>query len=386
MIPLTSVIEVVLRCAALCLPAGRREWAEAVRAEAANVPAGRARMEWLIGGLWLVAREVGMIRKVGPSAMAVGAIVVWLNWHPGSANPAMPTNRFADILIVLVLAALPWLVRGLLGPVADNRVARIVRIGGYTALYALLLVMAGLSRFASSRFDHMKAFDQNNWDADMRSGAIVSAVLVITVIGGYAATILVITARRSAVAPGTLAIGAGSGVVAALTVYALAPLGNARHFDSRWLVAGYGIALALVPLGALLAAGVLAGRRNVDRRLGDGTIAGLCAGGTAAILLNILTIGTMLLLPRQVDLEWANPDPNVAHGTADEIQMSVGDAAIKYEFGLLLGPLLGLVAGVIGGVALAGADEAPLPRRRDDPALSPATSSTLIASSSPKGN
>ena len=72
----------------------------------------------------------------------------------------------------------------------------------------------------------------------------------------------------------------------------------------------------------------------------------------------------MLLLPRQVDLKWANPDPAVAHGTPYEVQMSVGDAAIKYEAGLLLGPVVGLVLGVIGGVAMAGADEPPVARRR----------------------
>jgi hypothetical protein len=83
--------------------------------------------------------------------------------------------------------------------------------------------------------------------------------------------------------------------------------------------------------------------------LGSGAVGGLCAGGTAALLLAILTIATMLLLPRQVDLEWGNPDPNVPHGTPGEVQMSVGDAAIKYQAGLVIGPLLGLVLGAVGG-------------------------------------
>src|SRR5436189_18006 len=34
------------------VPAARREWGEAVLAEADQVPAGRARLSWLVGGLW----------------------------------------------------------------------------------------------------------------------------------------------------------------------------------------------------------------------------------------------------------------------------------------------------------------------------------------------
>ena len=39
------------------LPAGRRDWAEAVWAEAREVPAGWPRLAWRAGGVWLVARE-----------------------------------------------------------------------------------------------------------------------------------------------------------------------------------------------------------------------------------------------------------------------------------------------------------------------------------------
>jgi hypothetical protein len=65
----------MLRDAARLLPPGRREWAEAVRAEADLVPAGWPRVAWLAGGLRLAAREAEIMRKV----------VYWLGsgwWRP----------------------------------------------------------------------------------------------------------------------------------------------------------------------------------------------------------------------------------------------------------------------------------------------------------------
>jgi hypothetical protein len=163
------------------------------------------------------------------------------------------------------------------------------------------------------------------------------------------------TGYRTSVAPRTLAVGAGLGVATALMVYALMPLGDLLHPPNPVLAAGYRAVLILAAPCALLAAGVLAGRRGTDHSagLGRGGLAGLCAGGTAALLLNILVIATMLLLPGYVDLEWANPDPAVPHGTTFEVQMSVGDAAVKYQLGLLIGPLVGLALGAVGGISAA---------------------------------
>ena len=54
---LTWMLAGMLRHAARLLPPGRRQWPEAVRAEAGQVPAGWPRLRWLAGGLWLAARE-----------------------------------------------------------------------------------------------------------------------------------------------------------------------------------------------------------------------------------------------------------------------------------------------------------------------------------------
>ena len=61
---LTWMLTRMLRDAARLLPSARREWAEAVRAEADLVPAGWPRVGWLAGGLWLAVKEAEIMRKV----------------------------------------------------------------------------------------------------------------------------------------------------------------------------------------------------------------------------------------------------------------------------------------------------------------------------------
>ena len=95
---LTTVLAGLLRWVVVLLPAGRREWGQAVWAEAGDVPAGRVRLSCVVGGLWLVVGEAEMIRKIGytGAGVAAGATMVWLDWHPGSSNPAVPTNAAAS--------------------------------------------------------------------------------------------------------------------------------------------------------------------------------------------------------------------------------------------------------------------------------------------------
>jgi hypothetical protein len=333
----TAALVRALEWAARLLPPGRRAWAEAVRAEADAVPAGPPRLRWLAGGLHTVAWQAGLWRGAARTGLATlaGAALVWLGWHPGSANPAMPTDRVALIVTVGLLAALPAVVRLRYGPVAEHRTARLVRTGGYLAVYALVGVIVGLSRFAGSRFDHFQAFDQANWAADMRSGAIVSAALMIGIVGGYGTAVLMVTAGRAAVRPTTLAGGTAVGVAVAGLAYALTPFGNLLRPGNGWLAAGYVVALLFLPVAAVWAL----------MRLRVGAAGGLWAGATAALLLAVLTIATMLVFPGHVDLKWANPSPAVPHGTPFEVQMSVSDTAVKYLAALILLPLVGLLLG-----------------------------------------
>jgi hypothetical protein len=57
-------------------PTARRDWAEAVWAEAHDVPAGWPRLAWRTGGVLLIAKEGQMARRIGIlllGAVAAGA-------------------------------------------------------------------------------------------------------------------------------------------------------------------------------------------------------------------------------------------------------------------------------------------------------------------------
>ena len=96
---LTRALTRVLGGAARLLPPGRRHWAEAVQAEAGQVPAGWPRLGWLAGGVWLVARDAGMARKIGywigaAAVTAAGAWTVRPSWRTSpSADPESVTDR-----------------------------------------------------------------------------------------------------------------------------------------------------------------------------------------------------------------------------------------------------------------------------------------------------
>ena len=155
------------------VPAERREWAEAVWAEAGEVPAHR-RLSWVAGGLWTVNRQAGVVRRIvywlGLAALAVGASeMVSLVWRgapvaPGFRSVSVPTislgtgiyvdpNTTGDfrslaITTVVVLAALPWVARrrGAFGPASDTLAARVVRVGGCAAICVLVLVLSRLAQ------------------------------------------------------------------------------------------------------------------------------------------------------------------------------------------------------------------------------------------------
>jgi hypothetical protein len=347
---LTRMLAGLLRRSARALPAGRQDWGEAVCAEAADVPAGWARLRWLAGGYQVVAREAHLLRRlalaVGIAAAAV--VVVVAGWHSGATAPGTRIERAWLVATVVMLAALPWVARrqGWFGPVADSTAARVVRAGGYALVCALLPVLVGLSRYAGARFDRTGYSDQDR--ADMVQETITTTLILFALIAAYAAVVLRMTSRRSRVTPATAATGVGVGALVGLLAYALTPLGSTLDVVPSPVY----LALTVAVFGGPVLAGVLAAGRGGDA-LAQGRSAGLLAGVAATLVVTVLTITTMLLLPRHVHLKWANPDPTAAHGTTFELQMSVGDAAGKYLFFLLFGPLIGTGLGVVGGAITA---------------------------------
>ena len=153
---LAAALTRTLAGAARLLQAGKRPWAEALQAETGQIPAGRARLAWLAGGFWLIARESGMARRIGYWAGAAGIAtaavwVVWLSWRAaGPADPENVTDRFRILAGAMALVALPWVARrrSLFGPVADSGVARLVRIGGCAAICAMGLGIVRADRHA----------------------------------------------------------------------------------------------------------------------------------------------------------------------------------------------------------------------------------------------
>ena len=393
---LDRAITGLARCSVRAVPAERREWAEAVWAEAREVPAHR-RLSWVAGGLWTVTRQAGIVRRLGywlgVAALAVGASeMVSLVWRgaavaPGFRSVSVPTislgtgiyvdpNTTGDfrslaIATVVALAALPWVGRrrGVFGPVSDNSAARVVRVGGCAAICVLVLVLARLAQ----------TLGENLADGEYAEVIITSLTVILVVaarlwlrrpgktatpelralltlglgaavlilfffvgttelITAYAAGILAVTARWSRIAPATLVFGAGAGVAAGLIWYAVARTGN------HWLILVVVAVFAAPTAAGAAAAWRIPGRDDPEAlrrdRLRQGLAAGALTGGVAALLITILIFGTMVVLHRQ------SPAPST------EEHMLV----------LFFGPLLGMALGLGGGSVQALRQLKPAPQ------------------------
>ena len=139
------------------------------------------------------------------------------------------------------------------------------------------------------------------------------------------AALLAVTARRSRVAPATLAIGTGAGVVLGVVMYAVAPLGRSKNATNPWLPGSDVdpvVALAwILLLGGPMTAAVLAGRRyrgpvdphEIDQaRIWQCGVAGILATGVGALIVAVLGTGTVALMPRAAWLRhWLYPGHGV---------------------------------------------------------------------------
>jgi Domain of unknown function (DUF1707) len=352
----TRVLAGLLGRVAGMLPAARREWAQAVLAEASEVPAGAGRVAWLCGGLWLVAREAVMGRFIRVLAFAAGAVgLVWIGWPGASSNSATPLNRMYVIGTVVYLAVLPWVVRRNFGPVRGGWAPRAARVAGYAMVLALIAAKAVKDR-DGSRLGAYFVMVPGLWALEM---------VLLLIIVGYLAGLF--TARWG------LPAGLGLGVVTAGVLYPLAPFGVNVDPNSPslpwWLVA----ALAL-PIAAGLLVGRLAAR---DMRPGalnpvqQGGLAASCAMATAGLLVAVLTSVTIALFPHQVPLQGGDSpgyiagggcetcDPNntvIPPGLRHEywVEISVGQAGQTPFAFLLLGPLLGAGLGALAGGLASG--------------------------------
>jgi len=160
------------RAAVRLLPAARRDWAEAVWAEAHEVPAGWPRLAWRAGGLRLMVKEGQMMRRTGILvlfAVAAGA-AAWGAW-PGSPVSHGAAVQGGIIITLALLAGLPLLTRWLLGP-PGNRAARWLRDGFYVAILAVMPAQAAIGLFDGAvpraGIDRRRARQPSPWASGRR--------------------------------------------------------------------------------------------------------------------------------------------------------------------------------------------------------------------------
>jgi hypothetical protein len=343
------------RGAARLVPAGRRDWVQAVWAEAYEVPSGLRRLAWLAGGVRVITREALMARRISrwllfAAAAAVAARVTW----PGSPGRfATVIARIDVVTIVLLLAGLPLLARWFLGPASDSRLARFLRAGAYAVVLALMVAKASVLGVVPAETGPALQFE---WFAQ---------VLFLVVMAGYVAAILAVTARRSRVAPATLAIGTGAGIALGVVMYAVAPLGLTNDATEPWLPGSDidpVVTLAwILLLGGPVVAGVAAGRRYrgpgspqqlANVRIWQGGVAGFLATGVGALIVAVLGTGTVALMPRAAWLRHLlYPGQHLLAAAASSRELTASELAQGYRIILVAFPVIGLLLGFIGSGA-----------------------------------
>jgi hypothetical protein len=362
------------RWALRLVPPARRDWAEAVWAEAHEVPAGWPRLAWRAGGLRLIAKEGQMARRTGILllfAAAAGA-AAWGAW-PGSPVSHGAAIQGGIIITVTLLAGLPLLTRWVLGP-PDSRAARLLRAGFYAAILAVMPAQAAIGLFNGAV--PRAGIDRHTWDVVQGYGVPGSssggpnwageiAILIFTAC--YVAVILALTARRALVVPSTLAAGASTGLALGVVMYALAPLGlNFKYPDRPWLPGAADdtvVALAwILVFGAPLIAGAIAGRRcHVPddpgqasvARAWQGFAAGLVSGGVGALFVTVFGTGTVSLLVKSAWVrDWLYHGQHLTASAVYGRELYASQDAAGY-FLLLFGfPFVGLLMGLVGsGIA-----------------------------------
>jgi hypothetical protein len=352
------------------IPAGRRDWAEAIWAEAHQVPAGWPRLAWRAGCLGLMIKEGQMVRRIGMLVLftAAAGAAAWGAW-PGSPVSHGAAVQGGIILTLALLAGLPLLVRSWLGP-PGSRAARWLRGGFSVTILAMLPVQAAIGLFAGTV--PRSGINRHTFDLVMGSGIPGSssggpdwggeiAILIFTACA--LAVVLALTARRTPVAPATLVIAAGAGLVLGLVMYAVAPAGiNFRFPDRPWLhgsAAETAVILAWILIfGAPLIAGAIAGRRcHLRRDPGEASVAlawqGLAAGvvssGVGAVFVSVFGSGTTALLVKSAwvrDVFYYGQHVTASAVYGRELYASQD---VQGYFVLLVGfPIIGLIMGVFG--------------------------------------
>ena len=366
------------RAAAWLLPAGRRDWVAAIWAEAHEVPPGLTRLAWRAGGVWVIAREALVPRRIARVALfaAVAGVAAWAAW-PQPAVGHAAVSQFHVIATVLLLAGLPLLARRFFGAPSPSRAGRSLRVFCCAAILALLPGLTIVEAFANltpaqPAYKYVFCIAQgwsNTQGCDGAPGQSTGgppwqgeiALLLMTI--AYAGVILFLTSRRSQVTRSTLTIATTTGLLFGVVMYAVAPLGlDHGTATDPWLPGSAVdplVALAWILLvGGPAAAGVLAARRSrgpggaappPSVRIGQGIAAGVLANGIAAMFVSALGTGTIALMLRSTWLlHWLNHGHQLTAIAAYRYEANASSGAAIYLFMLIWFPVIGLAMSALG--------------------------------------
>src|SRR6478752_321201 len=288
------------RAVAWLLPAGRRDWIVALWAEAHDVPPGLERLAWRAGGVWMLAREALMPRRVVRAALfaVAAAVAAWSAW-PDSSVLHAAADRFGVIATVLLLAGLP-----LLAP-------RFLRVGGYASILALMPARAVVGPYpltVPQRGSDLRVFIASGNSTHGMPGTSAGGapwpgeIFFLVLTACYVVVLLWVTSRRSSVTPATLAAGTGVGLLFGLVMYSVAPLGLGSYASNPWLPGSQSdplVVLAWILLfGGPVAAALRGARSECGRpgrssevaraRIGQGFVAGVLANMVGALFVTVL--------------------------------------------------------------------------------------------------
>jgi hypothetical protein len=259
----------VLGGAIRLLPAARRPWGEAMRAELAElerIGAGRReRWGFALSCLRVVATEPAARRRAGYPVLVAAALTAAF---VGTRSIAYAPLHWGLVGLVTMLVVVSFAGRqtGILGPVADDLPARAVRAGAY-GLIGLMTAELLVSMVGKS-----------NPGEQAGSGVPFFAV----VLGGSLVGLLAVTSRRSAATGAILAAGAVSGVVAA-------GLWTAVVFVHPPIPGSIGLALAFGVVAAAATAAVASRGRHDEAPV-------VLAAVTAALISSLLIGQAVMLL------------------------------------------------------------------------------------------
>ncbi len=308
---LTRMAAAARHGAARLLPARQRDWLAAIWAEAPEAPPGLERLAWRAGGVWMLAREALLPRRIGRAALfaAAAAVAAWAAWPGSSASFATPGVRGYVITMVLLLAGLPLLARPFLGPAGGSRAARFLRAGTCAALLALMPAEAAVYQFAETPprgGTDLRLYLLIAWKV---GGKEPLKIFFLVLMALYVAAIFWMTSRRSRIAPATLAAGTGAGIALGLVMYAVAPLGLSKAATNPWLPGSDIDPLVLLAwlllLGGPVTAAVIADQRYTPSgsspppagaRVRQMMAAGLLTSLTGALLVTVLGMGTTAVM------------------------------------------------------------------------------------------